>query len=323
MNQVSFGNGVPTGTQVAVHSVGAQSTDGESSEAVAASDTMTQSAAKMGYAQDAGQMSATAKRTSTEKQAASVEISEEGWNAMEDYNQSAIEYSMQLLERLKESRQNSKSTNTKTTKQPVNYSFRKVSAAIARAKNVNQASNALTSANSALSALRRKSASGQYNDDELQIAINHAKKMVRVARKKVQNIRRESQMESDDKGTVHRKQNETGQKIVRRRKKADEKEDALQELQLLKKQMKTRREQEKYSHRRHEGQNLMSADMEYLQKMIRLLKNEGFGTINNTVDATVVDVQAGMAGMTGAGDITMETTASTEVSGCFTCQDTL
>ena len=206
MNQVSFGNGVPTRTQVAVHSVGAQSTDGESTEAVAASDTMTQSAAEMGYAQDAGQMSATAKRTSTEKQAASVEISEEGWNAMEDYNQSAIEYSMQLLERLKESRQNSKSTNTKTTKQPVNYSFRKVSAAIARAKNVNQASNALTSANSALSALRRKSASGQYNDDELQIAINHAKKMVRVARKKVQNIRRESQMESDDKGTVHRKQ---------------------------------------------------------------------------------------------------------------------
>ena len=323
MNQVSFGNGVPTRTQVAVHSVGAQSTDGESSEAVAASDTMTQSAAEMGYAQDAGQMSATAKRTSTEKQAASVEISEEGWNAIEDYNQSAIEYSMQLLERLKESRQNSKSTNTKTTKQPVNYSFRKVSAAIARAKNVNQASNALTSANSALSALRRKSASGQYNDDELQIAINHAKKMVRVARKKVQNIRRESQMESDDKGTVHRKQNETGQKIVRRRKQADEKEDALQELQLLKKQMKTRREQEKYSHRRHEGQNLMSADMEYLQKMIRLLKNEGFGTINNTVDATVVDVQAGMAGMTGAGDITMETTASTEVSGCYTCQDTL
>lgn len=323
MNQVSFRNGVPTRTQVAVHSVGAQSTDGESSEAVAASDTMTQSAAEMGYAQDAGQMSATAKRTSTEKQAASVEISEEGWNAMEDYNQSAIEYSMQLLERLKESRQNSKSTNTKTTKQPVNYSFRKVSAAIARAKNVNQASNALTSANSALSALRRKSASGQYNDDELQIAINHAKKMVRVARKKVQNIRRESQMESDDKGTVHRKQNETGQKIVRRRKKADEKEDALQELQLLKNQMKTRREQEKYSHRRHEGQNLMSADMEYLQKMIRLLKNEGFGTVNNTVDATVVDVQAGMAGMTGAGDITMETTASTEVSGCFTCQDTL
>lgn len=323
MNQVSFRNGVPTRTQVAVHSVGAQSTDGESSEAVAASDTMTQSAAEMGYAQDAGQMSATAKRTLTEKQAASVEISEEGWNAMEDYNQSAIEYSMQLLERLKESRQNSKSTNTKTTKQPVNYSFRKVSAAIARAKNVNQASNALTSANSALSALRRKSASGQYNDDELQIAINHAKKMVRVARKKVQNIRRESQMESDDKGTVHRKQNETGQKIVRRRKKADEKEDALQELQLLKNQMKTRREQEKYSHRRHEGQNLMSADMEYLQKMIRLLKNEGFGTVNNTVDATVVDVQAGMAGMTGAGDITMETTASTEVSGCFTCQDTL
>lgn len=100
-------------------------------------------------------------------------------------------------------------------------------------------------------------------------------------------------MESDDKGTVHRKQNETGQKIVRRRKQADEKEDALQELQLLKKQMKTRREQEKYSHRRHEGQNLMSADMEYLQKMIRLLKNEGFGTINATSDLMFADEQMG------------------------------
>ena len=48
MNQVSFGNGVPTRTQVAVHSVGAQSTDGESSEAVAASDTMTQSGLSFG-----------------------------------------------------------------------------------------------------------------------------------------------------------------------------------------------------------------------------------------------------------------------------------
>ena len=51
--------------------------------------------------------------------------------------------------------------------------------------------------------------------------------MVRVARKKVQNIRRESQMESDDKGTVHRKQNETGLKLVRRRKLAEEKKDVL------------------------------------------------------------------------------------------------
>lgn len=130
-------------------------------------------------------------------------------------------------------------------------------------------------------------------------------------------------MESDDKGTVHRKQNETGQKIVRRRKQADEKEDALPGITTSEKADENAQGAGKYSHRRYEGQNLMSADMEYLQKMIRLLKNEGFGTINNTVDATVVDVQAGMAGMTGAGDITMETTASTEVSGCFTCQDTL
>ena len=292
MNQVSFGNGVPTMTQAALQPTSAQSTALES-EADIVTEISSQSTTDGSCAQATGALSSDSQASSPDKQAASVEISEEGWNAIEDYNQSAIEYSMQLLERLQESRRSSKSKKTKTTKQPVNYSFRKVSAAIARAKNVNQASNALTSANSALSALRRKSTSGQYNDDELQIAINHAKKMVRVARKKVQNVRRESQTERDDKGTVHRKQSENGQKMVRRRQKADEKADALQELELLKKQLKMRREQEKYSHRRHEGQNLMSADMEYLQKMIRLLKSEGFGSVSDTSDSTFVDTQTG------------------------------
>lgn len=292
MNQVSFGNGVPTMIQAALQPTSAQSTAFES-EIDIVTEISSQSITDGSCAQATDALSSAAQTASPDKQAASVEISEEGWNAIEDYNQSAIEYSMQLLERLQESRRSSTSKKTKTTKQPVNYSFRKVSAAIARAKNVNQASNALTSANSALSALRRKSASGQYNDDELQIAINHAKKMVRVARKKVQNIRRESQMESDDKGTVHRKQNETGQKMVRRRQQAGEKADALQELELLKKQLKTRREQEKYSHRRHEGQNLMSADMEYLQKMIRLLKSGGFGSVNDTSDSSFADTQMG------------------------------
>lgn len=284
MNQVSFGNGVPTMIQAALQPTSAQSTAFES-EIDIVTEISSQSITDGSCAQATDALSSAAQTASPDKQAASVEISEEGWNA--------IEYSMQLLERLQESRRSSTSKKTKTTKQPVNYSFRKVSAAIARAKNVNQASNALTSANSALSALRRKSTSGQYNDDELQIAINHAKKMVRVARKKVQNVRRESQTERDDKGTVHRKQNETGQKMVRRRQQAGEKADALQELELLKKQLKTRREQEKYSHRRHEGQNLMSADMEYLQKMIRLLKSGGFGSVNDTSDSSFADTQMG------------------------------
>lgn len=292
MNQVSFGNGVPTMIQAALQPTSAQSTAFES-EIDIVTEISSQSITDGSCVQATDALSSAAQTASPDKQAASVEISEEGWNAIEDYNQSAIEYSMQLLERLQESRRSSTSKKTKTTKQPVNYSFRKVSAAIARAKNVNQASNALTSANSALSALRRKSTSGQYNDDELQIAINHAKKMVRVARKKVQNVRRESQTERDDKGTVHRKQNETGQKMVRRRQQAGEKADALQELELLKKQLKTRREQEKYSHRRHEGQNLMSADMEYLQKMIRLLKSGGFGSVNDTSDSSFADTQMG------------------------------
>lgn len=37
----------------------------------------------------------------------------------------------------------------------------------------------------------------------------------------------------------------------------------------------------------------MSADMEYLQKMIRLLKSGGFGSVNDTSDSSFADTQMG------------------------------
>ena len=185
---------------------------------------------------------------------------------------------------------------------------------------MNQASNALTSANSALSALRRKSASGQYNDDELQIAINHAKKMVRVARKKVQNIRRESQMESDDKGTVHRKQNETGQKIVRRRKKADEKEDALQELQLLKKQMKTQGAGKIFTSKARGTEFNECRHGIFVEKMIRLLKTADLKTINATSDLMFADEQTGTITYSTTAAATTTTTSTGEGAASATVE---
>lgn len=192
-----------------------------------------------------------------------------------------------LLEQMQESR--TKTSSSKNGTKSLNYSYRKVSAAIARAKNVNQAGNALTSARSALSSLRRKAASGNYKSDEVQIAINHAKKMVRTARKKVRNIKLEVQLEQSHKskeGDVSREQRQ--QLLQQKQEIAQKKSEQEQELTRLKKEWKRERSYKKNSHRRDESQELMEADMEFLRRQIQMLKQEGKAYTGTTVTTTTV-----------------------------------
>lgn len=179
-----------------------------------------------------------------------------------------------LLEQMQESR--AKTSSTENGTKALNYSYRKVSAAIARAKNVNQAGNALTSAKSTLAALKRKAASGNYKSDEVQIAINHAKKMVRTAKKKVRNIRLEVQTEQSHKSKEGDISREQRQKLLQQKQQiARKKSEQEQELTRLKKQWKRERSYKKNSHRRDESQELLEADMEFLHKQIQMLKQEG------------------------------------------------
>lgn len=46
--------------------------------------------------------------------------------------------------------------------------------------------------------LRERAASGNYDDDEINIAISHAKKMIAVAKKKLANIKQEVMNKKDD-----------------------------------------------------------------------------------------------------------------------------
>lgn len=95
-----------------------------------------------------------------------------------------------LLESMRKSRENISKTNA-NAKKTLTYNYRKVSGAIMRAKTRIQAGNALASAKSELSGLKRKAGSGQYKDEELQIAINHANKMIRTARRKMSHLKLE------------------------------------------------------------------------------------------------------------------------------------
>lgn len=185
-----------------------------------------------------------------------------------------LDYLERLLEQMKESRKTS-SNSKNQTKKVLNYNYRRISSAISRAKNVNQANNALTSANSNLNSLRRKAVSGKYKNSDLQIAMTHAKKMVRVARKKVSNIKYEDQIDERDNEIETDKERRNRQNlVVSKGNIIKRKEKQEKELRLLKKVLRQQRNQRKNAHRRGEEHDLINADMEYLRKKIELIRQE-------------------------------------------------
>ena len=203
------------------------------------------------------------------------EVQEEGKTGKSyGITEEGLEYLDRLLEQMKESRKTS-SNSKNQTKKVLNYNYRRISSAISRAKNVNQASNALTSANSNLNSLRRKAVTGKYKESELQIAMTHARKMVRVARKKVSNIKYEDRIDDRDNEIETDKERKNRQNlVVSKGNIIKRKEKQEKELRLLKKVLRQQRNQRKNAHRRGEGHDLINADMEYLRKKIELIRQE-------------------------------------------------
>ncbi len=153
--------------------------------------------------------------------------------------ESDLSYLENMLKRLQESRKNA-SKNKTNTKKALSYSYRRVSAAIMRAKTRIQAGNALSSAKSELASLKRKAGSGQYKDEEIQIAVNHANKMIRAARKKVANMKLEEMHKQHDDGTVRGRKQKTEaiKKTKAVRENTSEKAKLDKQMELMKKRFK-------------------------------------------------------------------------------------
>lgn len=171
---------------------------------------------------------------------------EEGQKGKRTYgfNEDDIDYMNRLLEDMKKARERYKTSNEKgkTAKKALNYQFKKVSTTISKAKNVTQAGNAVYKAKNALVSLRRKSASGKYDSQEITMAITHAGKMVRIAKVKLAHMKEEEAADkygSQDKASVGF------------------------------------REQRKKERRKDEDLELLKADMEYLKAQIKYIKNGG------------------------------------------------
>ncbi len=199
------------------------------------------------------------------------------------YSESDIEYMERLLESMRKSRENI-SKNKTDTKKTLTYNYRKVSGAIMRAKTRIQAGNALTSAKSELSGLKRKAGSGQYKDEELQIAINHANKMIRTARRKMSHLKLEEMQKKSDNDTVHSREqkNENIKRQEHVQNSTAIKADMDQQVLRLKKRLKQITKAEKNGHRRSENYDLLQADMEYLKRKIDLLRQDQSGQGSDT-----------------------------------------
>lgn len=199
------------------------------------------------------------------------------------YSESDIEYMERLLESMRKSRENI-SQNKTDTKKTLTYNYRKVSGAIMRAKTRIQAGNALTSAKSELSGLKRKAGSGQYKDEELQIAINHANKMIRTARRKMSHLKLEEMQKKSDNDTVHSREqkNENIKRQEHVQNSTAIKADMDQQVLRLKKRLKQITKAEKNGHRRSENYDLLQADMEYLKRKIDLLRQDQSGQGSDT-----------------------------------------
>lgn len=174
-----------------------------------------------------------------------------------------------MLDRMKETQKNIKKTETKT-KKVLNYSYKKVSSSIRSAKSVSQASNAVSSASSNLAALKRKAASGNYDDDEINIAISHAKKMIAVAKKKLANIKQEVMNKRDDDKYISSKKD-----VIMRISEEKIRVWQQKELNEIEEEIRKQEQKEKQAHRGEENNKMLDADMTYLKEKIEIWKRGG------------------------------------------------
>lgn len=104
----------------------------------------------------------------------------------EDYSQRIIADSRSYAQSLQTARASKKDAALQTKK--VKYNYKAISTQISRAKTSVSAKQVVIKAKRLVSQLKRQMASGEYDEDEIKAAIDHAKAMERVAKKKVNHL---------------------------------------------------------------------------------------------------------------------------------------
>ncbi len=199
-------------------------------------------------------------------------------------------------------KKSSKSSNKKVKR--LQYNPREISSQIMRASRLQSASQVLVRAKGKLASVLRCKGTGQYNEEDIRIASLHASKMVKCARKKVENLREEDLMkrrsnkrknqaeyENDKNAAVAKRNRKKSQKMTHVRSKVA-REKLKQEQQMKEKQLEVQQtlqqsqeiiEQKQESerlikrrrlHRNEENTEITEADMKYLGAKLKQAAKE-------------------------------------------------
>lgn len=157
-----------------------------------------------------------------------------------------------------------------TKKKALNYNSREISSQLMRASKSRNAANVLAKAKSKVTMLQRCKGCGQYNDSEVEVALAHAKRMVKCAQLKVGNLKQEEALKKSSErklsSSKQQKKNEV-KRLVAQKENEIRQKAAMEELQQKMKKKECRRElaQKRRMHRNQEQSRIVEADMKYLQ----------------------------------------------------------
>lgn len=107
---------------------------------------------------------------------------------------SIVTSSLSYSESLRNQRQQAKNTTLALKK--LKYQFKNISSKILRSKTSQAAKQAAGQARREIMRLKRQKQSGNYDDEEIDAAINHAKAMERVAKKKAKHLEEEEMVKA-------------------------------------------------------------------------------------------------------------------------------
>lgn len=181
----------------------------------------------------------------------------------------------------------------------LSYKQRRISTMITQAKTSTNAKQVVASAKTETVNLRRKLASGKYNDREVRAAIRHAERMERIAKKRMKHLMQEEAIEKNGGGTWQpgfdeedaREYGQEMEGIDIAELSAEEMEELMQELQQEMEELAMENEMElmqsvrldmdpaeleqlKKKHRADEMREIAEADMKYLKALFSQLERE-------------------------------------------------
>ncbi len=195
---------------------------------------------------------------------------------------------LSMVDRQRLARQ--KKEKAKAKKKNLNYNRREVSAQVLRASKLGMAAKALATARTKASSLRRLVGTGQYDENELRIAIAHAESIVKTAKKKLGNLKEE---QIKEKRVSREKQANELKKQVKRQRVRAKRQQIKRELAAQKnhveQQMKAKEMRCKRLKRRHRGEELADvakADLKYIKDLQQYRRYGDAGNSSWSVDTT-------------------------------------